>query len=88
LEDASWDLEKKQLMIQRPKELVTELPLIKVILKEMNKIRSQIMLRTPVYIKEKRRDIMGVGYVTDAFLETDIHRSFWILKDVAICMNI
>jgi dynein heavy chain len=55
---------------------------------EMNKVRIQNMLKTPIYIIQKRRDSMGVGFVADANIETGRHRSFWILQGVAICMNI
>lgn len=88
LEGASWDTDKKCLIPQRPKELVMELPLLKVTPIEMNKVRTQNMLCTPIYLTQKRRDAMGVGYVTSAYLETTEHRSFWILQGVAICMNI
>ena len=46
------------------------------------------MLETPIYLTQKRRDSMGVGYVTKAYLETTEHRSFWVLQGVAITMNI
>jgi dynein heavy chain len=88
LEGASWDLEKKCLVPQHPKELVMELPLMRVTPIEMNKVRTQSMLKTPVYLTQKRRDAMGVGLVQTAWLETPEHTSFWILQGVAICMNI
>ena len=88
LEGASWDLEKKCLVTQHPKELVMELPLLKVTPIEMNKVRTQNMLLTPIYLTQKRRDSMGVGYVTKAYLEMPEHQSFWILQGVAITMNI
>ena len=88
LEGASWDLEKKCLIPQHPKELVMELPLLRVTPIEMNKVRTQNMLKTPIYLTQKRRDAMGVGLVQTAYLETTEHNSFWILQGVAICMNI
>jgi dynein heavy chain len=88
LEGASWDLEKKCLIPQHPKELVMELPLMRVTPIEMNKVRTQSMLKTPIYLTQKRRDAMGVGLVQTAWLETTEHTSFWILQGVAICMNI
>ena len=65
-----------------------ELPLLKVTPMEMNKVRTQNMLLTPIYLTQKRRDSMGVGYVTKAYLEMPEHQSFWILQGVAITMNI
>ena len=88
LEGASWDMEKRCLIPQRPKELVQELPLLRVTPTELNKVRTQNMLETPIYLTQKRRDSMGVGYVTKAYLETTEHRSFWVLQGVAITMNI
>jgi dynein heavy chain len=88
LEGASWDAEKKCLVPQHPKELVMELPLMRVTPIEMNKVRTQSMLKTPIYLTQKRRDAMGVGLVQLAWLETSEHTSFWILQGVAICMNI
>jgi dynein heavy chain len=88
LEGASWDSEKKCLASQRPKELVTELPLLRVMPVEINRVRTQNMLRTPVYLTQKRRDPMGVGLVQTAYLETTEDASFWILQGVAICMNV
>jgi dynein heavy chain len=88
LEGASWDSEKKCLISQHPKELVMELPLLRVTPIEMNKVRTQAMLKTPMYLTQKRRDAMGVGLVQEAYLETPEHNSFWILQVVAFCMNI
>jgi len=88
IEGAGWDMEKRCLVPQRPKELVQELPLLRVTPMEMNKVRTQNMLETPIYLTQKRRDSMGVGYVTKAYLETTEHRSFWVLQGVAISMNI
>ena len=87
-EGASWDMEKKCLVPQHPKELVMELPLLKVRPMEKNKVRTQNMLLTPIYLTQKRRDSMGVGYVTKEYLEMPEHQSFWILQGVAIKMNI
>ncbi|KAH0806962.1 dynein heavy chain 10, axonemal-like [Histomonas meleagridis] len=88
LEGASWDIEKRCLVQQKPKEIVTELPLLKVTPMEINKVRTQNMLKTPIYLTQMRRDAMGVGLVQTAYLETTEHKSFWILQGVAITMNI
>ncbi|OHS98802.1 Dynein heavy chain family protein [Tritrichomonas foetus] len=88
LEGASWDVERRCLIPQHPKELVMELPLLRVTPIEMNKMRTQNMLKTPIYLTQKRRDAMGVGLVQSAYLETSEHKSFWILQGVAISMNI
>jgi dynein heavy chain len=69
LEGTNWDLERKCLIPQHPKELVIDLPLMRVTPIELNKVRTQNMLRTPIYLTQKRKDSMGVGLVQTAYLE-------------------
>jgi dynein heavy chain len=87
LEGAGWDTERKCLVVQKPKELVLELPLMRVMPLERSKMRTQNMLRTPIYLTQKRRDAAGVGLVQTAWLETTEHASFWVLQGTAIMMN-
>jgi dynein heavy chain len=56
LEGVSWDLEKICLIPQHPKELVTDLPLMRVTPIKMNKVRTQNMLKTSIYLTQKRRE--------------------------------
>jgi dynein heavy chain len=87
LEGARWDLEKSCLATSRPKELVTEMPLIEVIPVEANRLKIRDSLATPVYVTPLRRNAMGVGLVFTANLNTKEHLSTWILQGVALVLN-
>jgi dynein heavy chain len=89
LEGASWDLEKSQLTRQWSKNLLVELPIMKLVPIQKKSFESQQSLfRIPVYLTPSRRNASGEGLVFEAFLDTDIHHSFWILQSVAILMNL
>ncbi|GAB1598225.1 dynein axonemal heavy chain 10 isoform X2 [Argonauta hians] len=87
LEGADWDLEKSCLVRQKPKQLVHELPLLKVIPIECHKLKLQNTIRTPVYVTSQRRNAMGVGLVFEADLATTEHISHWVLQGVCLILN-
>ncbi|XP_071339029.1 dynein axonemal heavy chain 10 [Trachinotus anak] len=87
LEGADWDMEKGCLVKSKPKVLVVELPILKVIPIETRRLRLQNTLRTPVYTTSLRRNAMGVGLVFEADLFTTMHISHWVLQGVCLCLN-
>ncbi|CAJ1068269.1 LOW QUALITY PROTEIN: dynein heavy chain 10%2C axonemal [Xyrichtys novacula] len=87
LEGADWDGEKGCLVKSKPKALVVELPILKVIPIETRRLRLQNTLRTPVYTTSLRRNAMGVGLVFEADLFTTMHISHWVLQGVCLCLN-
>ncbi|XP_072908128.1 dynein axonemal heavy chain 10 [Hemitrygon akajei] len=87
LEGADWDIEGGCLVRSKPKELVTELPVLKVIPTESHRLKLQNTLRTPVYTTSMRRNAMGVGLVFEADLFTTRHVSHWVLQGVCLTLN-
>ncbi|XP_031164939.2 dynein heavy chain 10, axonemal [Sander lucioperca] len=87
LEGADWDTEKGCLVKSKPKVLVVELPILKVIPVEARRLRLQNTIRTPVYTTSLRRNAMGVGLVFEADLFTTMHISHWVLQGVCLCLN-
>ncbi|XP_019908369.3 dynein heavy chain 10, axonemal [Esox lucius] len=87
LEGADWDRERGCLTRSKPKVLVVQLPILKVIPIEAHRLRLQNTLRTPVYTTSMRRNAMGVGLVFEANLFTTKHLSHWVLQGVCLCLN-
>uniref|UniRef100_A0A673CHG9 Dynein axonemal heavy chain 10 n=1 Tax=Sphaeramia orbicularis TaxID=375764 RepID=A0A673CHG9_9TELE len=87
LEGADWDVEKGCIVRSKPKVLVVELPILKIIPIEARRLRLQNTLRTPVYTTSLRRNAMGVGLVFEADLFTMVHLSHWVLQGVCLCLN-
>lgn len=87
LEGADWDIEKCCLVKSKPKVLIVELPILRVIPIETCRLRLQNTLRTPVYTTSLRRNAMGVGLVFEADLFTTMHLSHWVLQGVCLCLN-
>ena len=87
LEGGAWDLENNMIRYQDPKVLVTELPVLQVIPVEANRLKLHGIFLTPVYVTQNRRNAMGVGWVFDAHLATDLHESVWSLQGVALMLN-
>uniref|UniRef100_A0A1I8IXA8 G_PROTEIN_RECEP_F1_2 domain-containing protein n=1 Tax=Macrostomum lignano TaxID=282301 RepID=A0A1I8IXA8_9PLAT len=83
LEGADWDIENGHLIKQRPKQLITQLPVLKVIPIEAHRLKLQNTFRTPVYVTSQRRNAMGVGLVFEADLATSEHSSHWVLQGLA-----
>uniref|UniRef100_A0A3P8W3I0 Uncharacterized protein n=1 Tax=Cynoglossus semilaevis TaxID=244447 RepID=A0A3P8W3I0_CYNSE len=87
LEGADWDMENSCLVKSKPKSLVTEMPVLKVIPTEARHLTLQNTLRTPVYTTSLRRNAMGVGLVFEADLFTTMHISHWVLQGVCLLLN-
>uniref|UniRef100_A0A8C0ZLW2 AAA+ ATPase domain-containing protein n=1 Tax=Castor canadensis TaxID=51338 RepID=A0A8C0ZLW2_CASCN len=87
LEGADWDLEKGCLIKSKPKVLVVDLPILKVIPIEAHRLKLQNTFRTPVYTTSMRRNAMGVGLVFEADLFTVKHISHWVLQGVCLTLN-
>ncbi|XP_043925694.1 dynein axonemal heavy chain 10 [Protopterus annectens] len=87
LEGADWDIEKCCLVRSKPKVLVVELPVLKVIPIESHRLKLQNTFRTPVYTTSMRRNAMGVGLVFEADLFTTKHISHWVLQGVCLTLN-
>ncbi len=88
LEGAGWDKERGCLTRQRPKEMVAELPLLRIIPVEAHRLKTQGSFKTPVYVTQRRRNAMAEGGVFDAYLATMDHSSHWILQGVCVCLNL
>uniref|UniRef100_A0A8D3BG74 AAA+ ATPase domain-containing protein n=1 Tax=Scophthalmus maximus TaxID=52904 RepID=A0A8D3BG74_SCOMX len=87
LEGADWDMENCCLVRSKPKVLVVELPILRVIPIEARRLRLQNTLRTPVYTTSLRRNAMGVGLVFEADLFTTMDISHWVLQGVCLSLN-
>ena len=87
LEGGAWDLETSHLRYQDPKVLVSELHVLQVIPVEANRLKLHGVFLTPVYVTQNRRNAMGVGWVFDAHLASDLHESVWSLQGVALMLN-
>jgi len=87
LEGASWNLDFCHLDRPRPKQLVEQLPILKVTPIEAHKLKLQNTFRTPVYVTSERRNAMGVGLVFEADLATQEHNSHWVLQGVCLTLN-
>ncbi|XP_074640231.1 dynein axonemal heavy chain 10-like [Tubulanus polymorphus] len=87
LEGAAWDLKNSCLIKQKPKQLIQELPVLKIIPIEAHRLKLQNTFRTPVYVTSQRRNAMGVGLVFEADLATTEHPSHWVLQGVCLVLN-
>lgn len=87
MEGARWNAERECLDLQRPKELIEEMPLIQIIPVEANKLKLRNTIKTPVYVTQDRKNAMGQGGVFEADIKTDRHNSHWILQGVAMVLN-
>ncbi|XP_075882096.1 dynein axonemal heavy chain 10-like isoform X2 [Nelusetta ayraudi] len=87
LEGGDWDIEEGCLVRSKPKVLVAELPILRVIPIETRNLALKNTLRTPVYTTSLRRNAMGVGLVFEADLYTTMHISHWVLQGVCLCLN-
>jgi len=87
LEGGAWDIKKGCLIKAPPKQLIQELPILKVIPIESHRLKLQNTLTTPVYTTSMRRNAMGVGLVFQADLRTTDHPSHWILQGVCLTLN-
>merc|ERR1719353_2629884 len=88
LEGAAWDNKRSCLVRQPPKQLVTELPILRIIPVEASKLKLTNTFKTPVYVTQGRRNAMGVGLVFEADLASYEHQSHWVLQGTALSLNI
>jgi len=61
LEGVAWDIKKKCIRPQGPKELCTDMPLIQIIPIEANKLKLKDSIKVPVYVTQARRNAAGKG---------------------------
>jgi dynein heavy chain len=61
LEGARWNMEKDCLDYQLPKQLIMEMPLIRIVPIEANKLKLRGTIKTPVYVTQARKDVMHKG---------------------------
>ena len=87
IEGAAWDVERQCLIRQPPKVLVQELPIMQIVPVELNKLKLHGTIRVPMYITQQRRNAMGVGLMMEADLDTNEHKSHWILQGTALVLN-
>uniref|UniRef100_A0A3B3Z281 Dynein axonemal heavy chain 10 n=1 Tax=Poecilia mexicana TaxID=48701 RepID=A0A3B3Z281_9TELE len=96
LEGADWDIENNCLMKSKPKDLVVELPILRIIPIETCHLRLQVWIKLSthlpsvvslLYTTSMRRNAMGVGLVFEADLSTTLHLSHWVLQGVCLCLN-
>ncbi|XP_077015711.1 dynein axonemal heavy chain 10 isoform X3 [Tamandua tetradactyla] len=87
LEGADWDIERGCLIKSKPKVLVVDLPILKIIPIEAHRLKLQNTFRTPVYTTSMRRNAMGIGLVFEADLFTTRHISHWVLQGVCLTLN-
>lgn len=87
IEGARWNMDRDCLDYQKPKELITEMPLLQVIPVEANKLKLRGTIKTPVYVTQARGNAMGVGRVMEADIKSQMHESHWILMGVAMVLN-
>ncbi len=87
LEGAGWDVEKRCLRRQKPKELVAEMPVVQIVPIEQVKLKLTNNFKCPVYVNQQRRDAMGVGLVFTADVQTDRHINVWVLQGVGMVLN-
>ncbi|KAG9396016.1 Dynein heavy chain and region D6 of dynein motor [Carpediemonas membranifera] len=87
IEGAGWDVENVRLRRQRPKELVTLMPVMQIVPIEQAKLKLTNNFKCPVYVTQARRNAMGEGLVFTADLKTDKHINVWVLQGVALVLN-
>jgi len=88
MEGAKLDISTQFVIKQDPKELIFEMPVVRVIPIEANKVKLRNKLVTPVYVTQGRKNPRGEGLVFEAQLNTKEHPSHWILQGVALTLNI
>ena len=87
LEGAGWDFDHGCLTDPSAKQLVSRMPLIKIMPTEAHRVHRINALPTPVYVTSDRRNALGVGWVFEANLPTTRDLSHWILNGVCLLLN-
>uniref|UniRef100_A0A3P9QDZ9 Dynein heavy chain region D6 P-loop domain-containing protein n=1 Tax=Poecilia reticulata TaxID=8081 RepID=A0A3P9QDZ9_POERE len=73
LEGADWDIENNCLMKSKPKDLVVELPILRIIPIETCHLRLQVWIKLSTRLR--------------TYLSTTLHLSHWVLQGVCLCLN-
>ncbi|KAL9651290.1 hypothetical protein ABK040_001243 [Willaertia magna] len=87
LEGAGWDVDAQSLVIQKPKQLREELPVLEIVPMENSKVKVQNTFKAPVYYTSDRNDAGNAGLVFEANLATEEHESIWTLQGVCITLT-
>ncbi|XP_065190514.1 dynein axonemal heavy chain 10-like [Sycon ciliatum] len=87
LEGGMWDPERNCIKRSLPKQLIQDLPVLKVTPIESHRLKLQNTFRTPVYTTSLRRNAMSVGLVFEADLFSQDHPSHWTLQGVCLLLN-
>ena len=87
LEGVAWDSQRNCVRAQKPKELIFEMPVMKINPVEVNKLKLKDSMKIPVYVTQNRRNAKGVGHVFDADMNTAEHPSHWVLQGAALVLN-
>ncbi|KAF5402104.1 hypothetical protein PHET_04435 [Paragonimus heterotremus] len=75
------------LVRQNPRELLQEMPIVKLTPIEKHRLKLTGTVPLPVYITSQRRNAMGEGFVIALDIPTIEHPSHWILQGAAILLN-
>ncbi|TGZ71294.1 hypothetical protein CRM22_002727 [Opisthorchis felineus] len=87
IEGCAWSVEEGCLVRQTPRELLQELPIVKLTPIEKHRLKLTSTVPVPVYVTSQRRNAMGEGFVTSLDMPTHEHPSHWILQGAAILLN-
>lgn len=70
-----------------PRQLIQEMPVIRLTPIERHKLKLTGTVDIPVYINSSRRNAMGEGFVTNLDIPTNEHNSHWVLEGACIILN-
>ncbi|CAH8459226.1 unnamed protein product [Dicrocoelium dendriticum] len=87
LEGSAWSVQDSCLVRQKPRELLQEMPLVKLAPIEKHRLKLTGTVSLPVYITSQRRNAMGEGFVVALDIPTKEHPSHWILQGAALLLN-
>jgi dynein axonemal heavy chain len=88
LEGAAWDKRNQLLRAQQPREVLVDMPLLKVVpIASKGSVDRSGMFMTPVYSTPDRNDKTGLGTVFEADLNSDVHESLWALEGVSLILQ-
>ncbi|KAL7749213.1 hypothetical protein RI367_005365 [Sorochytrium milnesiophthora] len=88
LEGAGWNITRGCLeKLPFGSGLVQELPILRIVPIEAQRLKLINTFRTPVYTTQQRRNAGGIGWVFDADLATQDHNSHWVLQGVCLLLN-
>ncbi|KAF7232412.1 hypothetical protein EG68_10350, partial [Paragonimus skrjabini miyazakii] len=87
LEGSAWSVQEGCLVRQKPRELLQEMPIVKLTPIEKHRLKLTGTVPLPVYVTSQRRNAMGEGFVIALDIPTTEHPSHWILQGAAILLN-